>query len=114
MRVKTLAHLHILEIDGTEEDDPRERRLAEQRGIAAARAEAAREGWTTIARDDEIVWGERDGEAAFLRLGTTHTGCSCTLAKPCPHIAALQAIAALAHTLAEREVPDDFMRRLRR
>jgi hypothetical protein len=29
-------------------------------------------------------------------------------------VTALQAIAALAHTLGEREVPDDFMKRLRR
>ena len=113
MRVKTLAHLTVLEIDGTAEEDPRERKKAEERGIAVARATAAREGWTTLARADEIVWGERDGEAAFARLGTTHARCTCGVAN-CAHLAALQAVAALAHTLDEREVPAAVMRRFRR
>jgi uncharacterized protein (TIGR02996 family) len=111
LREKLLAHVRVLEIEGSEEDDPR----AVERGVAANRAAAARAEWATLARDDEIVWGEREGHATFVRLGTTHAGCSCGAdPKPCAHVRSLQLFAPVAHTLDEREVPDDFMRRLRR
>lgn len=109
LRESLLAHLKVVEIDGTERAEPRERTRATNR------AEAARAEWAILARDDEIVWGEREGHATFVRLGTTHVGCSCDAdPKPCAHVRSLQLFAPVAHTLEEREVPASFMRRLRR
>jgi uncharacterized protein (TIGR02996 family) len=115
LRENLLAHVRVLEIDGTEREDPREAKRATDRGIVANRAAAARAEWATLARDDEIVWGEREGHATFVRLGTTHTGCSCdSETQPCLHVRALQLFAPVAETLEAREIPDEVMRRLRR
>lgn len=115
LREKWLKHLRVFQLEGQDVEDPLETRRAAATAVAANRAEIERRAWHTLARDDEIVWGERDGEAAFIRIGTTHSGCSCaSKVNPCAHLQSLTLAAAQWPSFEEREVPDDFMQRLRR
>ena len=88
-------------------------RVFEVTDAYAHRREPERTDWQTLGRDDDIVWGERDGFSAFVRLGTTHDGCSCGQ-KTCLHVQSLWRLAAHDYAFPRREVPDDFMGRLRR
>jgi hypothetical protein len=99
-QIKARGKLRVFEITDTRAHEHRE--------------PAVRNEWPVVARDDDIVWGERDGHVAFVRLGTTHAGCSCDAKPPCLHVQSLLRLAAHDFAFPRRAVPDDFMQRLRR